>query len=117
MTDDNTTDLDRALSAARDAMAIAVPDGAAARAAAAALAAPAPPRASWWAAALPIVWRAAAIVDAAALVALIVVAVRGSEPAHPRQPPPDAVDTLLADETTAVLERALRLSPATETSP
>jgi len=112
-----TDPVDDALATAREAMAITVPDGAADRAVAAALAAPAPPARTWWSAALPIAWRAAAIVDLAAIAAVVIaLALRSSAPHHPA-PRRDPVDSLLSDETSAVLERALRLSPRAEALP
>jgi hypothetical protein len=110
--------VDDALAAARQAMAITVPDGAADRAIAAALAAPAQPRATWWSAAFPILWRAAAIVDVAAIAAVIIaLALPGPAPAPQRPATPSPEDALFADETSAVLAQALRLSPNQEQTP
>lgn len=108
--------VDEALAAARAAMAITVPDGAADRAVAAALAAPPAPTQTWWSAALPILWRAAAIVDVAAIAAVII-ALALPGPAPHAAPPPSPEDTLFTAETDAVLAQALRLTPNPEPTP
>jgi hypothetical protein len=116
------TDLDKALAAAREALAIDVPADHAARVTTAALAtaqtAPSHAPRTWWSTALPIAWRAAALVDAAAIAVVVWLAVRAPEVPSPRPAAPDPVGAILDDETAALLARALRLpSPAPEVAP